>query len=65
MAIPRDEDYRDASGTVLMCMYCRRTLRIVPGEPRWDLVPEYLNNPPRGISHGLCPECLEKHYPPE
>jgi len=57
-----DELYRDATGTILMCMHCRRTRRNLP-EPQWDLVETYVTTPPRGVSHGLCPECLEKHYP--
>lgn len=59
-----DEKYRDASGTILICMHCRRTRRNSPGGAEWELVESYMTNPPRGASHGLCPECLEKHYPP-
>jgi hypothetical protein len=62
MANVPEEDYRDYSGTVSMCMYCRRTLRHYPGK-YWELVPEYLVKPPQGVSHGLCPDCLEKHFP--
>lgn len=59
-----DEDYRDESGTITICMYCRRVKRNTPEGPRWEVVEEFITNPPRGISHGLCPDCLEKHYPP-
>ena len=64
MAESLDELYRDPSGTITICMHCRRTRRITVEGVRWDVVPEFLATPPRGISHGLCPDCLEKHYPP-
>ena len=64
MPEPLDELYRDANGTITICMHCGRTRRNLPGGTQWDLVEEYVARPPRGASHGLCPDCLEKHYPP-
>ena len=60
-----DEPYRDAAGTILICMYCRRTLRHGPDGPQWERVERHMSDPPKGASHGLCPECLDKHYPPQ
>ncbi len=64
MGQPPQDNYRDASGTILMCMHCRRTRRGSPGECEWELVEAYVQQPPKGVSHGLCPDCLDKHYPP-
>ncbi len=59
----RTARYRDAFGTMVMCLHCRRTLRICPGGNRGELVPRYVNKRPRNVSDGVCGECLEKQYP--
>jgi len=61
----RLEDFRDRTGTVVMCMYCKRSQRHPPSGPQWVEVEEFIANRPVKVSHGLCPECLEKHHPAE
>ena len=51
---------RHLRSVIVMCMHCRRTL--IEGD-RWEFVQEYLEKRPPNVSDGLCPECLEKHYP--
>ncbi|HLK48932.1 MAG TPA: hypothetical protein VKT49_12395 [Bryobacteraceae bacterium] len=63
MSEPWENDYRDAAGTITICMHCGRARRAGAGD-HWEVVREFLIRPPAGISHGLCPDCLEKHYPP-
>ncbi len=55
-----EHPYRNASGVIVMCMHCRRTLR---GEDQWVLVPEFLSERPENVIDGLCGDCLEKYYP--
>ena len=55
--------YRHASGIIVICMYCRRTLRPESEGAVWDLVEEFLAATPPGASHGLCGDCLHEHYP--
>lgn len=55
-----EEKYRTGSGIIVMCMHCRRTLSKTGTQ--WDLVDEFLQNRPKGVSDGLCSECLERHY---
>jgi hypothetical protein len=57
------EAYRHPSGLIVICMYCRRTLRPESDGKLWEVVEEFVAAPPRGISHGLCGDCLEQHYP--
>jgi hypothetical protein len=59
------EEDSDASSVVVMCMHCRRVLRTAQGVSEWVLVEEFLSRPPSRVSHGLCPQCLDKHYPVE
>lgn len=58
-----DYPYRDAFGLVVMCMHYHRTRRPAP-EERWEIVPAFTKKRPSKVSDGICPECLEKHYPP-
>jgi hypothetical protein len=60
---PSEDEYRTRVGLIVICMYCKRTLREMPGENEWVLVEAFIAQPPRHVSHGLCPDCLEKHYP--
>ncbi len=48
--------YGDDHGTITMCCHCRRTRRVGPGAV-WDWVPNYLEEPPKLISHGVCAVC--------
>jgi len=59
------DEYRDDSGTIIMCMYCQRTQRHPPTGADWVRVAAYIIKRPTRVSHGLCPECLEKHHPPK
>jgi hypothetical protein len=54
-----EEDYRDKFGVIVMCMHCCRTQR----GRAWELVEAFIANRPMNVSDGLCPECLEEHYP--
>lgn len=56
-----EEDYRDAAGLIHMCMECRRTRWNFPDGEKWVLIEEFIAKPPSRITHGLCPECAEKH----
>lgn len=42
-----------------VCMHCER---IRGDEASWDNVIEYLRKNSIFVSHGLCPECAERHY---
>jgi len=54
--------YRAASGLIRQCACCRRVRR--PGEPAcWDLVPALVAARHPHVSHGICPLCIELHYP--
>ena len=48
---------------VVFCMHCKRVRLDSPVKDRWCLVQVWVAEPPEKVSHGLCPECLEKHYP--
>ncbi len=48
-------------GVITSCSHCRRTR--CPGAPeRWDWVPEYVESPPAGVSHGLCTACAAFYH---
>ncbi len=48
------------SGLLPICMHCKR---IRDDAGYWKQVEEYIGSrTPAQFSHGLCPECLEKHY---
>jgi hypothetical protein len=57
--------YRHSSGLIVICMICRRTLKPESNGTIWDRVEEFITAPLPGVSHGLCPDCLEEHYPKE
>ena len=50
--------YRDVYGILHQCAHCRRMRRQRDGH-QWRWVPEAMRNPPRKISHGMCPTCFE------
>lgn len=61
-ALPRNEAiYRRADGLVLQCSSCRRVRR-VDGQRGWEWVPDYVENPPAKVSHGLCAVCSTYYY---
>lgn len=51
-----EAEYQSATGLVVMCCGCRRTLR-VSADDVWDWVPQYVSHPPNLVSHGLCGPC--------
>ena len=55
------EAYVDEHGMVHQCAHCRMVLR--QGSQTWDWVPDWVVDPPRDTSHGLCPVCFRYHYP--
>jgi hypothetical protein len=55
-------EVKTLSGLIPICMTCKKNSR-----QHWVLESIrgiYLRILRSGISHGLCPECLKKHYPP-
>ena len=49
------------SGFVTICSYCKN---IRNDKGLWDLVEEYIGNHSEvEFSHGICPDCAQKHYP--
>jgi CheY-like chemotaxis protein len=48
-------------GLLPICMHCHK---IMDSEENWRKVDVYLQeNTNAELSHSICPECLEKHYP--
>jgi hypothetical protein len=55
--------YNPVGGLVTQCAHCRRFRRF--GEQRrWDWIPEWVEQPPPSVSHGLCEVCLGHYYAP-
>lgn len=49
-------------GILPICMHCHM---IRTDEASWEKIEEYIEEHSEAqFSHGLCPDCLEKHYPP-
>ncbi|GEM_PF-2249390 len=55
-----EENYRNRSGIIVMCMYCRRTQS--KAGARWDRVEEFIQNRPKDVSDGLCDDCMARYY---
>lgn len=52
---------KSLQGIIPICMFCRR---IRDDEESWRRIEDYLaRHADVQLSHGLCPECFEKHYP--
>lgn len=48
-------------GLLPICMYCHK---IRTDSDSWERLENYIQEHSNAVfSHGLCPECLEKHYP--
>jgi hypothetical protein len=62
LARPDERRYRQPTSLILQCGGCRR-VQVAGTAPRlWELVPEYVANPPSNVSHGLCELCREVRY---
>lgn len=47
-------------GLIPICSFCKK----IRDEGRWISLEAYVSNHSEAmLSHGLCPECREKHYP--
>lgn len=56
-------EVKQLSGLLPICAYCKR---IRGGEDYWQAVEEYIAGHSQAqFSHGVCPECYEKHVRPE
>ncbi len=55
--------YEGEEGIVTQCCHCRRTRRSDTGKAVWAWVPQWVQQPLPGTSHGLCDICLEYYYP--
>ncbi|MBW1808748.1 MAG: response regulator [Deltaproteobacteria bacterium] len=57
------DNVKTLEGILPICMYCKK---IRNDNEAWEKIDSYLvENTNVGLSHSLCPECLEKHYPEE
>ena len=56
-----ERDYLGRHGLLVQCSHCRRVAR-QDGSHAWDWIPG-LKLATDGISHSICPYCLEHHYP--
>jgi CheY-like chemotaxis protein len=55
------EQIKTLRGIVPICMHCKQ---IRDDEGYWSQVETYISQHSEArFSHGICPECLEKHYP--
>jgi response regulator RpfG family c-di-GMP phosphodiesterase len=55
------EQVRTLSGIVPICMHCKN---IRDDKGYWEKVEAYVSSHTDArFSHGICPECLKKHYP--
>jgi len=57
------DNVKTLEGILPICMYCKK---IRNDNEAWEKIDSYLvEHTNVGLSHSLCPECLEKHYPEE
>ena len=57
----RTQELRILSGLLPICSFCKK-IRNKEGD--WELLESYITARSESkFSHGLCPECREKHYP--
>ena len=58
-----DDQFRNKSDVIVMCVYCKEILReSFGGNQWWLLIEEFVAHQPRRVGDGLCPDCLAKHY---
>jgi len=59
----RDAELRfvAADGFVRQCSYCRRVRSLSP--PRWEWHPDFVERPPRAVTHGICEVCTDYYFP--
>ena len=59
---PDEKLYLDDNGQIRQCSYCRRVRRIPahrpPKQEQWDWIPQWVNQPLRHTTHGVCPACF-------
>jgi PAS domain S-box-containing protein len=56
-------DVKTLRGLVPICAWCRKVRN---DQGYWGVIEEFLRDHSEAeISHGVCPECLEKHFPEE
>jgi DNA-binding response OmpR family regulator len=56
-------EVKTLSGLLPMCAYCKR---IREGEDYWQAVESYIaGHSEAQLSHGVCPDCFEKHVKPQ
>ncbi len=54
---------RTLEGLLPICSHCKK---IRDGQGRWHEISHYISNHSRAeFTHGICPDCLKKHYPLE
>lgn len=54
------EEIRTLRGTIAICSYCKN-IKNEPGD--WQKIEAYVSNHTHAVfSHGICPECLSKHF---
>lgn len=52
---------RSLEGILTICMHCHK---IRDPDATWQRLEQYMSeHSDVNFSHGVCPECLEKHYP--
>ena len=57
----RTQELRILSGLLPICSFCKK---IRNKEDHWELLESYITARSESkFTHGLCPECREKHYP--
>lgn len=54
-------EYFDSYGIMHQCCHCRK-VQSMYDRKRWDWIPEWVANPPRKTSHGICPVCYNYYY---
>jgi len=54
------DHYADDLGHLHQCSYCRR-FQQPDSQVQWDWIPDWIDNPPEDLSHGICNSCAS-HY---
>ncbi len=56
-------EMRNLQGILPLCSYCKK---IKDDNGNWEQVDVYIHKHSQAdVSHGICPECMRKHYPDE